>query len=107
MAIPSISTKVLNAPNWIGIDLIVNQVPIDLFAAKKRSTTSPENPDMKTGLYTRTFDLEMSNGVQLRAEVKRFLSMVEDQIGAIDYNIELLSDRANFNIAPYVSGNVK
>ena len=103
---PEYFAKVLNAPNWIGIDLIVNQVPIDLFAAKKINHFTREL-DMKTGLYTRTFDLEMSNGVQLRAEVKRFLSMVEDQIGAIDYNIELLSDRANFNIAPYVSGNVK
>ena len=103
---PEYFAKVLNAPNWIGIDLLVNQVPLDLFAAKKINHFTREL-DMKSGLYTRTFDLEMPNGVQLRAEVKRFLSMDEDQIGAIDYKIELLSDRANFNIAPYISGNVK
>ena len=32
---PEYFAKVLNAPNWIGIDIKINELPLDLFAAKK------------------------------------------------------------------------
>jgi len=103
---PEYFAKVLNAPNWIGIDIKINELPLDLFAAKKIHQFSREL-DMKKGLYTRKFELKMPNGAHLRAVVKRFVSMDQTEIGAIEYNIELLSENATFIIAPYLSGRIK
>ena len=103
---PEFFAKVLNAPNWIGIDIEINELPLDLFAAKKIHQFSREL-NMEKGLYTRKFELEMTNGTHLRAVVKRFVSMDQTEMGAIEYNIELLSENASFNIAPYLSGRIK
>ena len=103
---PDYFAKVINAPNWIGIDIAVDQIPLDLFTAKKIHQFN-RVLNMKTGLYSRSYELEMPNGIHLKAVVKRFLSMKEDETGAIKYNIELLSEKASFDISPYLNGKVK
>ena len=84
---PDYFAKVINAPNWIGIDITVDQIPLDLFTAKKILQFT-RVLDMKTGLYSRSYELEMPNGIHLKASVKRFLSMKEGETGAIEYNID-------------------
>lgn len=103
---PDYFAKVINAPNWIGIDITVDQIPLDLFTSKKILQFT-RVLDMKTGLYSRSYELEMPNGIQLKASVKRFLSMKEGETGAIEYNIELLSEKASFDISPYLNGKIK
>ncbi len=103
---PDYFAKVINAPNWIGIDIAVDQIPLDLFTAKKIHQFN-RVLNMKTGLYSRSYELEMPNGIHLKAVVKRFLSMKEDETGAIEYNIEMLSEKASFDISPYLNGKVK
>ena len=103
---PDYFAKVINAPNWIGIDIAVDQIPLDLFTAKKIHQFN-RVLNMKTGLYSRSYELEMPNGIHLKAVVKRFLSMKEDETGAIEYNIELLSEKASFDISPYLNGKIK
>ena len=103
---PEYFAKVLNSPNWIGIDFSVNDEPLDLFTAKKVDDFT-RSLDMKSGVYSRNFEVELNNGVRLKAEVNRFLSMSENEIGAIQYQLELLSDKAKIKIAPYINGKVK
>ncbi|PDH46538.1 MAG: family 65 glycosyl hydrolase [Flavobacteriales bacterium MED-G15] len=103
---PEYFAKVLNAPNWIGIDIDVEGEPLDLFAAKQVLDFT-RSLNMKNGIYTRTFDVELANGIIVRVEAHRFLSMDENEIGAIEYNIELLSDQAKVKVSPYINGQVK
>jgi len=103
---PEYFAKVLNAPNWIGIDFNIEGEYLDLFTAKKVLDFN-RILNMRNGVYTRTFDVELNNGTIIKAEVHRFLSMEENEIGAIQYNIELLSEKAKIRVSPYISGKVK
>ena len=103
---PEYFAKVLNAPNWIGIDFNIEGESLDLFTAKK-VIDFKRILDMRDGVYTRTFDVELNNGTIIRAEVHRFLSMEENEIGAIQYSIQLLSNKAKIKVSPYINGKVK
>tara|TARA_B100000575_G_scaffold139647_1_gene111403 strand:+ start:1108 stop:3423 length:2316 start_codon:yes stop_codon:yes gene_type:complete len=103
---PDYFAKVLNAPNWIGIDFKINGEDLDLYKAKK-VIDFKRILDMKNGLYTRTFNVELKNGVIVRVEVNRFISMDQNEIGAIQYNIQLINDNAKIKVSPYINGKVK
>ena len=51
---PEYFAKVLNAPNWIGINFVINVVILDLNQCSSVSNFRREL-DMKTGIYTRSF----------------------------------------------------
>ena len=68
---PEYFAKVLNAPNWIGIDLKINGVVFDLNTVKAVKAYRREL-DMQNGLYTRAFTAELENGLELSLESQRF-----------------------------------
>ena len=103
---PDYFAKVLNAPNWIGIDVEVDGEKLDLNRCKSIPVFRREL-DLRTGVYKRTFEVEMVNGKKLRCESQRFLSMAENELGVIDYKITLLSDSATITINSYVDGDIK
>lgn len=51
---PEYFAKVLNAPNWIGIDVEINGEPLDLYTCKK-VTNFRRELNMKEGWYRRSF----------------------------------------------------
>ena len=101
---PEYFAKVLNAPNWIGIDLKVNGVAFDLNTAKDVKDYRREL-DMQNGLYTRTFTAELENGLELRIESKRFLSLARPELGVIEYSITA-NQAINLEISPYVDAGI-
>jgi maltose phosphorylase len=102
---PEYFAKVLNAPKWIGIDISINNLPVDLAKAKISSFRRILN--MKEGYLERSFVLHSSKGKSVEIESRRFLSMNEPDLGIIRYMIRPLdfSGRIDFNI--YLDGDVR
>lgn len=95
---PEYFAKVLNAPNWIGIHVSIDNQKLDIAKCKVEDFTRVL--DMRTGLLSRTFAATFGDGKKIRVESKRFCSMAHGEIGAIRYSITPLnfSSKATFSI---------
>ncbi|WP_142785132.1 glycoside hydrolase family 65 protein [Changchengzhania lutea] len=102
---PEYFAKVLNAPNWIGINVEINGEPLDLFACKKIENFKREL-NMKEGWLSREFIATLKNGISVAVDTKRFLSLDLDEIGAIQYNIKLLNSDAEILFQPYLDSGI-
>ena len=81
---PEYFAKVLNAPNWIGINVTINGEALDLFNCLKIENFRREL-NMKEGWLSRSFKATLQNQTQIKVETKRFLSIDIDEVGAIEY----------------------
>ena len=68
---PEYFAKVLNAPNWIGIELKINGKDFDLNTVKNVHNYRREL-NMENGLYTRSFSAELENGLEVSISSQRF-----------------------------------
>ncbi len=66
---PEYFAKVLNAPSWIGIDIKIGRVSLDL--AKCKVTDFKRVLDMKQGLLHRSFTASLPGGKKLEIDAKR------------------------------------
>ncbi|MFC4221011.1 glycoside hydrolase family 65 protein [Flagellimonas marina] len=103
---PEYFAKVLNAPNWIGIDILVNDVSLDLNTCKKVEHFRREL-NMKEGWYKRSFVATLPNDWEVAVDVTRFLSLDLDETGAIQYNLQVLNSDAEVIMVPYLDGGIK
>ncbi|MCM4160206.1 glycoside hydrolase family 65 protein [Antarcticibacterium flavum] len=102
---PEYFAKVLNAPNWIGIWVEINGEVLDLNSCKTVSEFRREL-NMKEGWYNRSFTATLQNGIEIKVTSTRFLSMELDELGAINYEIELLNGEANITFKPYLDSGI-
>ncbi|OYQ42247.1 glycoside hydrolase family 65 protein [Flavobacterium aurantiibacter] len=102
---PEYFAKVLNAPNWIGIDFSVNGESFDLAKCTAVADFKREL-NMKAGWYRRSFTATLANQSQIAVEVTRFLSLELDEVGVIQYNITALSGALSLKINSYVDAAV-
>ena len=102
---PEYFAKVLNAPNWIGIEIEINGENFDLAKCKAVSNFKREL-NMKEGVYYRSFEAVLQNGVEIAAKITRFLSLDNDELGVINYDITLLNGDATIVFKPYVDAGV-
>ena len=103
---PKYFAKVLNAPNWIGINIRIAGIPLDLNRCVEVSNFRREL-DMKRGIYKRSFNLNISTDIQVAVNVTRFLSMVESSLGVINYQITMVKGNAEIEIDSFVDGDIK
>ena len=103
---PKYFAKVLNAPNWIGINIRIAGIPLDLNRCIEVSNFRREL-DMKRGIYKRSFNLKISTDIQVDVNVTRFLSMVESSLGVINYQITMMKGNAEIEIDSFVDGDIK
>lgn len=101
---PEYFAKVLNAPNWIGINIEINGENLDLAKCQSVSNFKREL-NMKEGIYYRSFNAKMQNGLEIAVKVTRFLSLDLDELGVINYEITPNSD-AKIVFKPYVDAGV-
>ena len=92
----------LNAPNWIGIDVSINKQSLDLHLVEVNHFR--RELDMKNGCYTREVQFTLADGKQGQLKSIRFLSLNEGELGAIHYTVEILKGQAEVEITPYVDG---
>ncbi len=102
---PEYFAKVLNAANWIGIDVKINGEVLDLATCGIKSFR--RELDMKTGLLTRTFIAELPKGNQVEVVSRRFLSMARTEVGAISYSIKSLNFEGEVTVSPFIDLDVK
>jgi maltose phosphorylase len=74
---PEYFAKVLNAPNWIGIDIEINGENFDINSCAEIKNFKREL-NMKEGWYHRSFSAKLQNGTQIQVEVRRFLYLESD-----------------------------
>lgn len=101
---PEYFAKVLNAPNWIGIRVSVDNQKLDL--AKCKVEDFKRVLDMKVGLLTRSFAATFPDGKTIRVESKRFCSMAHGEIGSIRYAITPLNFSSKATLSIYVDADV-
>ncbi len=102
---PEYFAKVLNAPNWIGINIEINGEILDLAACATVKNFRREL-NMKEGIYNRSFEATLQNGNQIAVNVRRFLSLDLDEVGVINYEITPLNNDAKIVFKPYVDAGV-
>ena len=102
---PEYFAKVLNAPNWIGINIEINGENLDLAACATVKNFRREL-NMKEGIYNRSYEDTLQNGTEISVNVRRFLSLDLDEVGVINYEITPLNNDAKIVFKPYVDAGV-
>ena len=102
---PEYFAKVLNAPSWIGINVIINNEQLDLFTCKNVKNFRREL-NMKEGWLSRSFVATLQNDIEVEVKTTRFLSLDLDEVGAIDFNITPLNAAAEITFEPYLDSGI-
>ncbi|MCF2444602.1 glycoside hydrolase family 65 protein [Dyadobacter sp. CY345] len=101
---PDYFAKVLNACNWIGIDVKVGEEVLDLNTCLVEEFRRELN--MKEGVLERNAIVKLPSGRRLKIYSKRFCNMVDDESGAIQFSLTPLDFTDVFTITPYLDGNI-
>ncbi|MCF2504320.1 glycoside hydrolase family 65 protein [Dyadobacter sp. CY107] len=102
---PNYFAKVLNACNWIGIDIRIGEEMLDLNTCEIETFSRVLN--MKEGVLERVTTVKLAEGRRIKIHSKRFCSMADDESGAISYKLTPLNFSDNITITPYLDGNIK
>lgn len=101
---PEYFAKVLNSTNWIGIDVNIDDHPLDLATCTILSFRRELN--MKAGYLLRECIVELPNFKQVKVVSTRFVSLKRRQIGAIKYQITPLNFSGELALTSYLDGDV-
>jgi maltose phosphorylase len=101
---PDYFAKVLNAPNWIGINVKINGQVLDLNTCKVVSYYQELN--MKEGWLKRDFTVILPNLNSVKVTVKRFLSLRFNELGAIKYSLTPLNFDGDITLSPYIDAGI-
>src|SRR5659263_529050 len=71
---PEYFAKVLNSTNWIGINIKINDISLDLAKCTVKEFERVLN--MEAGYLQRSFVAKLSNGNEIEVKAKRFISMI-------------------------------
>ena len=78
---PEYFAKVLNAPNWSKLTIKINGEILDL--AQAQVSAFKRTLDMQNGVLERSFEAKLKNGITITAQISRFCSIDQDNIGAL------------------------
>jgi len=102
---PEYFAKVLNTTNWIGIDVEIDKEPLDLAECEVKDFNRILN--MKEGYLERTFVARLNSGKVIRVRAKRFLSIADPEIGAIQYSVVPQNFNGEITFTPYIDADVR
>jgi maltose phosphorylase len=102
---PEYFAKILNAANWIGINVNIDGQELDLAKMNIESFTRVVN--MRESVLCREFTASFPDGKKVKVSSQRFLSIVRPEIGAIKYSVEPLNFDGNITFTPYVDFDIK
>ncbi len=102
---PEYFAKVLNSPNWIGINVFINGEALDLYKCKEVNDFSREL-NMEEGWYQRSFTATLQNDSKVKVIAKRFLSIDLDEVGAISYSVTAIDQSATVGFEPYLDAGI-
>jgi len=102
---PNYFAKVLNACNWVGIDIKIGAEVLDLNTCFVEDFRRELN--MQKGVLERLTTVALPSGRRLKIHSQRFCNMVDDESGAIRYAITPLDFDDHITISPYLDGNIR
>ncbi len=102
---PDYFAKVINACNWIGIEVDIEGETLDLATCAIESFRRVL--DMKRGVLTRECTATTPNGKQFAIKSERFCSMVDDEAGAIRYLIKAMNFGGQITLTPNLDGTIR
>jgi maltose phosphorylase len=102
---PEYFAKVLNAANWIGLEISIAGEVLDLHHAEVSDFRRVLN--MKEGYLERTFTATLPSGKQVAVKATRFCSIVDDEAGALRYSITPLNFDGQIEIVSYIDGAIR
>jgi maltose phosphorylase len=101
---PEYFAKVLNAANWVGIDINIDGEQLDL--AKCEVLQFRRELNMQEGYLKRNFTAKTAAGKIVEVEAIRFCSMADDEAGTIRYTITPVNFTGWLTITPFIDGDV-
>ncbi len=102
---PEYFAKVLNSPNYIGINVTIDGVELDLNKCSVENFVRTLN--MKEGFLLREFEAIVDGSKKIKVSAKRFLSMDNTEIAAIRYAVTPLNFSGKIGFTPYIDGDIK
>ncbi len=101
---PEYFAKIINSTNWIGINISIEGEVFDLNCCTLHEFRRELN--MKDGLLLRSATATLVNGKKIKIESKRFVSLVEKNLGAIEYCVTPINFSGLIEIEPYLDGDI-
>ncbi len=102
---PEYFAKVLNSPNWIGINVHIDKEEVDLNKCKVENFVRTLN--MKEGYLQREFDATLDGNKKIHVKAQRFVSMADTENGAIRYEVTPLNFTGKVSFTPYIDGDIE
>lgn len=102
---PEYFAKVLNAPNWTAIPVVIDGEELDLAVCRVSDFVRTLN--MKEGYLERSFKVVMRNGHEVAVRICRFISMAEKEAAFIQYSVTPLNFSGEIVFTPAIDGDVK
>jgi maltose phosphorylase len=102
---PEYFAKVLNSPNWLGVDIVIGTERLDLNTCKVRNFE--RRLDMQHAILCRRFIAIFPSGKEIEVKAERFVSRVDDEIGAIRYQVKALNFADTITCTTNINANVK
>ncbi|MGI6084980.1 MAG: family 65 glycosyl hydrolase domain-containing protein [Acetivibrionales bacterium] len=102
---PEYFAKVLNAIDFIGIKIKINEENVDL--AQCKFSDYRRELDMKESVLRRSFTFIDSKGSKYEIKTERFISYADRDIGAIRYSITSLDGDGELVLLPFLNGDVR
>lgn len=100
---PEYFAKVLNAANWIGINVRFGDEELDL--AKNKILSFRRELNMHGGFLDRQAAVQLSQG-KVEISSRRFCSIADDDLGSIQYTIKPQFN-GSVNINPFINNDVE
>jgi maltose phosphorylase len=102
---PEYFGKMINSINWLGIDILIDDEMLDL--AKCKVINFRRELDMKDGVLSRSFYAELPSGKMVKVNARRFISVADTQLAAIQYSLTAVNFNGTITFIPYLDGDVK
>lgn len=101
---PAYFAKVLNAANWVGVDVTVDGDQLDL--AKCEVLYFRRELNMKEGHLKRSFTAKTAAGKIVEVEAVRFCSIADDETCALKYSLTAVNFDGKVTMHPFIDGDV-
>lgn len=102
---PEYFAKVLNAANWMGLNIQLDGEELDLSLSKVTGFKRILN--MREGYLERSFTAGLNSGKQVKVIARRFFSIANDEIAALHYQLIPLNFSGKLNLVSFIDGDVK
>jgi maltose phosphorylase len=102
---PEYFAKVLNAPNWTGINVAAGKEMLDL--GIWRILRFRRFLNMQEGTLSRSFTAESRKRTKVEVDCIRFLSMDNPDLCVIKYTVKPLGSPGIIDFTPFINGDVR